>query len=136
MLVATVVAFGGALAVYAVEPWGPWAAMTLMAAWAAFLFVTALRQDRRDRLAGRVPGVSPRKRSPLSRVLQGLFLIGALASFGYARWLERHGAPYDVSRPWSDGGFLLVLLGWVLGGAVNSVIFWVSRRRAAPSERV
>lgn len=136
MLIATVVAFGGALAVYGVEPWGPLAAMALMAAWAVFLFGTALRQNRRDRLAGRIPGVSPRTSSPFSRVVQGLFLIGALASFGYAMWLERHGASRDVSRPWSDGGFLLMLLGWILGGAIDAVMSRVSRRRAALAERV
>lgn len=136
MLIATVGAFGGALAIYGVKPWGPSAAIALVASWAVFLFVIALLQDRRDRLAGRIPDVAQRSSSRLARAVQGVFLLGGLACFGYANWLERHGITREVSQPWADGGLLLLPLGMFSGWAIDAVMSWVSRLRSRTSKPV
>ena len=132
MLIATAGAFGGAFAVFGVATWGPPAAVALVIAWALFLYVIALRQDRRDTIAGRIPFVGQQRRSRVAQGLEGLFLLSGLGCFGYGMWLERQGAVDEVSRPWSDGGFLLLPLGLFVGWTADMVIRRNARRRSSP----
>jgi hypothetical protein len=127
---ATLVAFGGSMLVLSVNPWGTWIVLALLGGWILIVALSGVAQDRRDKLAGRVPDPAIRKRSKLARVFLAPFLLSALGCYAYAQWLIHQGAPRDVSRTYSDSAFLLLLLSWVVSLVSDTIISWASRRRS------
>ena len=132
--IATVVAIGGSMLVFNIEPWGPWAALALLGGWVVLIALSNASQDRRDRAAGRVPDTASRKPSRLVTLLQAPLIVSSLACFAYAQWLEHQGAPRDVSQPYSDGAMALLLLFSVVGLTAQAIISWVARHRAQQSK--
>lgn len=134
MGIATMVAFVGSMAVAGFKPWGPWVAAGLLAGWIALAFLHGRDQDRRDQASG---GIIRRKRdsSTLAQAVRLPCFLLASASFGYAKWLEHLGAPRELSEPWSDAAFPLLMLGSFVGLVIETVELWRARRTSDGPKR-
>ena len=127
--IATMVAFVGSLAVADIKPWGTWVVVGLLGSWTVLALLSALYQDRRDRAAGRI-AEQVEQTSEIARVLQAPFFLVALGCFGYAMWLEHEGAPLEVRQPFSSLAWLLMLVGWLVRLATETISFWLERRKS------
>lgn len=130
MPTATVVAFGGALAVYGLGPAGILAAGLLLGGWVVLALKVAERQRRCDIAAGRIAETPPRKPSRLARTLQLFLLVGAGACYAYGAWLQQQGAEQAATQGWTDGALLLVVLAGVFALVTDTIELALSRLRA------
>ncbi len=127
--IGTVLVFGGSVLAINFKPWGPWLAAIMLGGWAVLALLSSYAQDRRDRAAGRVPDRAVRVRSRITRALQAPFFLGSIVSFGYAQWLAGQGEPWEASKPYTDGAWLLLVLGWIIGIISEPIIRRLSHRQ-------